>query len=135
MPETVVTFTDVLKNLPRLPADLIFCTGPRLTSPGWRWAPATFLAQPRSIYIRDEEEGKISSLGYLLRKCGIRLAAPLDFIAVNHDTDLPVIYTVRNGAQELVSFFAPHAGHAALIHISDGGLRKRMVRGYPNSDF
>ncbi|KAK3683010.1 hypothetical protein B0T22DRAFT_387283 [Podospora appendiculata] len=37
---------DIYRSLGRLPRNLIFAPGPRLTAPGFRWAPSTFLEQP-----------------------------------------------------------------------------------------
>lgn len=36
---------DIYRSLCRLPRNLVFALGPRLTTPGFRWAPSTFLEQ------------------------------------------------------------------------------------------
>lgn len=40
------TMEDVYRSIRQLPRNLIFASGPRLQTPGFRWAPSTFLEQP-----------------------------------------------------------------------------------------
>jgi hypothetical protein len=62
------TMLDIYKSLPRLPQDLIFVnTDQRLSNPGFRWAPLTFLEQGPQAFPREAEPAVLTPQG--LRIC------------------------------------------------------------------
>lgn len=91
--EGMPTMADIYRTLYRLPSTLIFAPGPRLTTPGYRWAPSTFLEQPITSM------KKTASLASL----GLATTEGFDFTALA--TELTANITIaRNSAAYIIEW-------------------------------
>lgn len=62
-----------------LPEDLLFVSGARLSSPGFRWAPASYLNNENGTGYVDESIGRLSPKGFIVDKPGILLDRSIAF--------------------------------------------------------
>ena len=70
------SLADVLQYVDPLPADIIFTPGPRCTTPGFRWAPLTFLNQFQMKYDPVQSVARVMPRGICVTKPMAHLAAP-----------------------------------------------------------
>jgi hypothetical protein len=96
------TMEDIYRSQSSLPQDILFVGGARLTSPGYRWAPATFLQQ-HSVLNSDEEPATILKEGLKVCKDCVVFDDGVQICELN--------YVQRNG--EDVIFFVPMNGEVA----------------------
>ena len=144
--------TTLLQILPSLPKSALFAWGPRLQTPGFRWAPLTFIApfgvRGRQIfpitYAPDptEPEARVpipssflhpKGLGFTVFFSGIRFASrpqnpiPEDFAIVTHDGKSYLITAHDSGLQKTWMETSPHnfTGTAAILFANPKLSRSR----------
>ena len=87
--EGMPSMEDIYRYLYRLPRNLIYVRGPRLKTPGFRWAPSTFLEMPISRF--DEPIGTLATLGLATGK-------EFDFMALSVSLLDPIVIQRGNSA-------------------------------------
>lgn len=84
--ERMPSMEDIYRYLFRLPRNLIFAGSPRLKTPGFRWAPSTFLEQPITGF--KVPGGTLSTLG-------LATGNDFDFMALSVSLSNPI--TIQRG--------------------------------------
>ena len=84
-PKTLPSMEMIYQNL-SIPSGILFSSGPKLTTPGFRWAPASFLNSEVSSQGLDTEPASLQREGLLVSRCGILLDDTLRF---REDATLP----------------------------------------------
>ena len=70
------TLAQVLKAVDNLPESLVFIPGPRMTSPGFRWAPQSFLQQRASQIGQTRVAIEENNNRGTLTDCGMKILKP-----------------------------------------------------------
>ncbi|PVH71338.1 hypothetical protein DL98DRAFT_660681 [Cadophora sp. DSE1049] len=87
------TMVDIYRSLPVLPPDLLFLENPKMTAPGFRWAPSTFLNQDAQDFhdSPDADSALLMDEGLRITRSCIIFKNDLQF------SDLSQDYLVRDG--------------------------------------
>ena len=68
------TMENFFSSVPKLPQTLLFVPGIRLSTPGLRWAPRTFLCQTGHIPVWRDTSGRLSNQGFEVEKPAVLLS-------------------------------------------------------------
>ncbi|KAG4414184.1 hypothetical protein IFR04_012671 [Cadophora malorum] len=95
------TMLDIYRSLPVLPPDLLFLGSPKMETPGFRWAPSTFLEQDSQDFndSPDEDTALLTEEGPRIKRSCIISENDLHFPNLNQD------YLVREGADITFLFY------------------------------
>lgn len=96
---------DIYWTQRKLPRNLIFASSPRLTTPGLRWAPSTFLQQPPGALRTSclSEFGYLTSRGFEIQGTCLKLSDSWTIAKKNDKA-----YMIEDDKRECKYFFLPN---------------------------